>query len=65
MTCASCAQTTGKALTEQDGVEQANVNFASEKAYMNYDSQAINKKRPSSKPSELPVTMRIRRRKRS
>jgi len=44
MTCASCAQTIEKALNEQDGVEQANVNFASEKAYIKYDSQATNKK---------------------
>ena len=33
MTCASCAQTIEKALKEQEGVEQATVNFASEKAY--------------------------------
>ncbi|MCK5562916.1 copper ion binding protein, partial [Candidatus Bathyarchaeota archaeon] len=44
MTCASCAQTIEKALKEQEGVEQANVNLASEKAYVTYDSKAINKK---------------------
>ncbi len=44
MTCASCAQTIEKALNEQEGVEQANVNFASEKAHINYDSEATNKK---------------------
>jgi len=44
MTCASCAQTIEKALKEQVGVEQANVNFASEKAYLTYDPKATNKK---------------------
>ncbi len=44
MTCASCAQTIERALSKQDGVEQANVNLASEKAYIDYDSQATNKK---------------------
>jgi len=44
MTCASCAQTIEKALKEHEGVEQANVNFASEKAYLTYNPKATNKK---------------------
>jgi len=44
MTCASCAQTIEKALKEHVGVEQANVNFASEKAYLTYDPKVTNKK---------------------
>ena len=44
MTCASCAQTIEKALKEHVGVEQANVNFASEKAYLAYDPKTTNKK---------------------
>jgi Cu+-exporting ATPase len=44
MTCASCAQTIEKALKEHAGVEQANVNFASEKAYLTYDPKVTNKK---------------------
>lgn len=45
MTCASCAQTIEKALKEHVGVEQANVNFASEKAYLTYDPKATDKKK--------------------
>jgi len=44
MSCASCAQTIEKALKEHVGVEQANVNFASEKAYLTYDPKATSKK---------------------
>jgi len=44
MSCTSCAQTIEKALKEHVGVEQANVNFASEKAYLTYDPKATNKK---------------------
>ena len=44
MSCTSCAQTIEKALKEHVGVEQANVNFASEKAYLIYDPKATNKK---------------------
>jgi len=44
MTCASCAQTIEKALKDHIGVEQANVNFASEKAYLTYDPKVTNKK---------------------
>jgi len=44
MSCTSCAQTVEKAIKEHIGVEQANVNFASEKAYLTYDSKVTNKK---------------------
>jgi len=44
MSCTSCAQTIEKALKEHVGVEQANVNFASEKAYLTYDPKVTNKK---------------------
>jgi len=44
MSCTSCAQTIEKALKEHVGVEQANVNFASEKAYVTYDPKATSKK---------------------
>ncbi|MCW3980080.1 MAG: heavy-metal-associated domain-containing protein, partial [Candidatus Bathyarchaeota archaeon] len=38
MHCASCAQTIEKALKETHGITEANVNLASEKAYVTYDS---------------------------
>ena len=44
MSCTSCAQSIEKALKEHVGVEQANVNFASEKAYLTYDPKVTNKK---------------------
>jgi Cu+-exporting ATPase len=37
MECASCALTVEKAIREVPGIEQANVNFASEKALVSYD----------------------------
>jgi len=44
MSCTSCAQSIEKALKEHVGVEEANVNFASEKAYLVYDPKVTNKK---------------------
>lgn len=44
MSCTSCAQTIEKALKRQTGVKQANVNFASEKAYLTYDPELIDKR---------------------
>ncbi len=41
MTCTTCAATVEKALAETEGVEQANVNFASEKASIEYDPEKI------------------------
>jgi len=43
MSCVSCVQAVEKALKEHVGVEQANVNFASEKAYITYDPKVTNK----------------------
>ncbi len=37
MTCTACAATVEKGLSETPGTEQANVDFASEKASMKYD----------------------------
>jgi Cu+-exporting ATPase len=44
MHCASCAQTIEKALREHQGVKEANVNFATEKAYVVYDPNLTGKK---------------------
>ena len=41
MTCASCAQTIEKALKNAEGVVEANVNLATEKAVVVYDPQTI------------------------
>lgn len=37
MSCASCSQTVEKALNKADGVREAQVNFAAEKAYISFD----------------------------
>ncbi len=42
MTCTSCARTIEKNLKKKKGVHSANVNFASEKAYVDLDPQIIN-----------------------
>ncbi|MGH2701751.1 MAG: heavy metal translocating P-type ATPase [Actinomycetota bacterium] len=41
MTCASCAARVQRALERQPGVEQANVNLASNRAHVVYDSDAV------------------------
>jgi len=41
MTCTTCAATIEKGLAETPGVEQANVNFASEKAIIEYDPSKV------------------------
>jgi Cu+-exporting ATPase len=41
MTCTTCAATIEKGLSETPGVEQANVNFASEKASIEYDPSKV------------------------
>ncbi len=43
MSCASCAMGLEKGLQETDGVESASVNFAVEKAYLQYDPDVISK----------------------
>lgn len=42
MTCASCSQTIEKALSKTPGIIEANVNLATEKAVVTYDSSEIN-----------------------
>ena len=44
MTCTSCAQTIEKNLKKKKGVHAANVNFALEKAYVDFDPQVISNK---------------------
>ena len=41
MTCTTCAATIEKGLSETPGIEQANVNFASEKASIKYDPAKV------------------------
>ncbi len=41
MTCTNCSSTVEKALNNLTGVISANVNFAAEKAYVEYDPEAI------------------------
>ena len=41
MTCAACAQRIEKAVRKLSGIEQANVNLASEKLFVEYDSDTI------------------------
>jgi len=42
MTCTTCARTVAKGLSHTPGVEEANVNFASQKAYIEYDPERVN-----------------------
>jgi len=44
MACTSCAQTIEKNLKRKKGVHLANVNFASEKAYVDFDPKIISNK---------------------
>ena len=41
MTCASCSARVGRALTKLDGVEHANVNFATHRAAVSYDPSLV------------------------
>jgi Cu+-exporting ATPase len=41
MHCASCAQTISKAVSNLEGVEDVNVNLATEKAYLTYDPNVL------------------------
>lgn len=43
MTCQSCANTIGKALSNVEGVEQADVNFATEEARVTYDPRRVSR----------------------
>jgi len=42
MSCASCAANIENALKKEEGIKSANVNFASEKAFVEYDPEKIN-----------------------
>ena len=41
MSCATCANRVEKALAKTEGVEEANVNFAAERASVSYDSSSV------------------------
>ncbi len=45
MSCASCAQTIEKALNKAKGVKQAQVNFAAEKAYVEFDPAEVDEEK--------------------
>ena len=53
MTCTTCAATIEKGLAETPGVQQANVNFASEKATIEYDSEKVDLSRIKDTVAEL------------
>lgn len=44
MTCASCAARIERAITKVEGVSEANVNFATEKATVDFDAEKIDQK---------------------
>lgn len=41
MTCASCANAVERGVSKVQGVSSANVNFATEKLTLNYDSELV------------------------
>ncbi len=53
MHCASCATSIEKALREQVGVEQVQLNYASEQAFISYDSQKVEPKDLAEKISSI------------
>ena len=53
MTCTTCAATIEKGLSETPGVEQADVNFASEKASVKYDPTKVDLARIKNTVSQL------------
>ena len=53
MTCTTCAATIKKGLSETPGVEQADVNFASEKASIKYDPTKVDLARIKNTVSQL------------
>lgn len=67
MHCASCAQTIEKALKHEPGIISANVNIATEKATIEYDTDKINLKRIGEviketgyEPVDLPTSEKIK-----
>jgi Cu+-exporting ATPase len=61
MTCTNCAATIEKGLVETEGVENANVNFASEKATIEYDPAKIDLTKIKDTISELGYGIAIRK----
>jgi len=53
MTCTTCARTVQKGLSQTPGVKQADVNFASEKASVEYDPTKVNLAKIKNAVSEL------------
>jgi Cu+-exporting ATPase len=53
MTCTTCARTIKKGLSKTHGVEQADVNFASEKASIKYDPKKVDLSKIKDTVSEL------------
>jgi len=43
MSCASCSRSLEKALQDKHGVEKASVNFASVKAYVDYNPEVVSR----------------------
>jgi len=58
MTCATCASTIEKALCEIGGVENATVNFASEKTTVDYNPEKVNLEKIARTIDELGYTSR-------
>ncbi|RPI72840.1 MAG: heavy-metal-associated domain-containing protein, partial [Ignavibacteriales bacterium] len=48
MTCASCVARVEKALKKVDGIEDVNVNFATEKVSLSFDPKMVDEKKISS-----------------
>lgn len=53
MTCASCAQTIEKNLAKEDGIIKANVNLATEKLVLEYDTETISFEKISNRIDKL------------
>jgi len=61
MTCTTCAATIEKSLAKTAGVEQARVNFASEKAFIEYDPDRVNLGKLKDTISQLGYTAATRK----
>ena len=60
MTCATCAATVEKVLAATKGVAQARVNFASEKATIEYNPEKVNLSKLKNAVSEAATASRYR-----
>ena len=61
MSCTTCAATIEKGLSETPGVEEAKVNFASEKASIEYDPAKVDVAKIKDTESQLALIWRQRR----